>query len=225
MTTPSSERSTPDRNRPDRNRLDDRSRLDRNRLDRKTWSLRFIRSLLLWIFPAAFVWMAVTPYYNLFLNTSTENLVRLSESPAATRLQLHEDLHHFLITRTDVPTSRGSLGSVRISDTHFPLIMLWAFFLAVPAIPWRKRFENLGWATLASIFFHILSLFCWVKFIYATQLGEWSVQNFSTFQINFWGLSKHLLDLPFKFSMPLILWAAFYLGEMLPRDSAPANTN
>lgn len=186
--------------------------------NRGDWSLRFIRALLLWMVPAILLWILITPYYNLFLTTSTENLVRLSESPQSTRLQLHEDLHHFLVTRTDVPTSRGSLGSVRISDTHFPLIMLWGFFLAIPGVRWAKKFENLGWATLISIFFHIISLFCWVKFIYATQLGEWSAQNFSTFQINFWGLSKHLLDLPFKFSMPLILWAAFYLSELFPKD-------
>ena len=56
----------------------------------------------------------------------------------------------------------------------------------------------------------------WVKFVYATQLGSWSAANYGPWQQNFWGLGKHLLDLPFKFSLPLLLWAGFYLRQLLP---------
>lgn len=181
---------------------------------RSKWSLRFVRGVLLWMIPAVIVWLVVTPFYNAFLTTATENLVRLTEDPAVTRLLLHEDQHHFLVTRTDLPSSRGWLHSVRITDTHFPLLMLWAFFLAVPEVRWRKRLENLGWATLIAIFFHIVSLFCWVKFIYATQLGSWSAEAYNTFEINFWGMAKHLLDLPFKLALPLVVWAAFYFRHL-----------
>lgn len=185
--------------------------------DRAAWSRRFILGVLLGLIPSAMVWVLVTPFYNVFLKTSAENLVRLTESPGVTRLLVH-DKHHLVITRTDVPSPKGFLDSVRTTDIHFPLIMLGAFFLAVPAVPWRRRFENLGWATLFSIFFHIVSLFFWVKFIYATRLGDWSAQNYSDFQINFWGLGKHLLDLPFKFAMPFLLWTAFYLRLLLPEN-------
>ncbi len=182
-----------------------------------TWSLRFVRGVVLWLLPVAALWLVLTPLYNAFLTVSTENLVRLTESPKVTRLLAHEDDHHFLISRTDIPSSRGWLKSVRITDTHFPSIMMWAFFLAVPGVRWRKKLENLGWATLISIFFHIISLFFWVKFVYTTQLGDWSTQHYSSWQINFWGMSKHLLDLPFKFAMPLLLWAGFYIRLMLPK--------
>ncbi len=84
----------------------------------------------------------------------------------------------------------------------------------MPRIRWRRRFENLGWAALISIVFNVVSLLFWVKFIYATQLGEWSAEHYDAWQVNFWGLGKHLLDLPFKLAMPLLLWAAFYLGEL-----------
>ncbi len=177
-----------------------------------SWSGRFALGAALWLIPVAIVWVSLTPFYNVFLTTAAENLVRLTESPNATRLLEHDE-HHFIVTRTDVPDNR--LGSVRVTDVHFPLLMLGAFFLAVPGIPWRQRLENLGWAVLISICFHIVSLLFWVKFIYATQLGEWSAANYSAWQMNFWGLGKHLLDLPFKFSLPLLLWAAFYLGELL----------
>ena len=180
-----------------------------------SWSGRFGLAVVLWLIPAAGVWSLLTPTYNRFLTTSAENLVRLTESPRVTRLLVH-DAHHFVVTRTDFATARGWLESVRTTDVHFPLVMLAAFFLAVPGVAWRQRLENLGWALLASVFFHIVSHLFWVKFIYATQLGEWSAEHYNAWQINFWGLGKHLLDLPFKFAMPLLLWAAFYLRELLP---------
>ena len=180
-----------------------------------SWSWRFVLGVTLWLIPVAAVWSLLTPVYNRFLTESAENLVRLTESPRVTRLLAHDD-HHLVVTRTDYATARGWLGSVRTTDVHFPLVMLGAFFLAVPGVAWRRRLENLGWATLISIFFHIISLLFWVKFIYTTQLGAWSAVHFDTWQINFWSLGKHLLDLPFKFALPLLLWTAFYLRELMP---------
>lgn len=183
-----------------------------------SWPLRFTKGLLIWIVPIAVVWILITPVYNRFLTTAAENLVQLTESPNATRLQVAET-HFFLITRNDAPMPRGYLARVRVTDTHFTLIMLAAFFLAVPGVPLRKRLEPLGWSVLISIFFHILSLFLWVKFMYATQLGEWSNAHYGSFAQNFWGISKHLADLPFKFGLPVLLWAFFFLGEILPKKS------
>ncbi|MEZ5313188.1 MAG: hypothetical protein R2862_05780 [Thermoanaerobaculia bacterium] len=56
-----------------------------------------------------------------------------------------------------------------------------------PGILRGRRWENLGWASLISIFFHILLLFFFVKFVYATQLGSWSGQHYGSFGQNFWG--------------------------------------
>lgn len=184
-----------------------------------SWSRRFVLAAVLWLIPVAAIWSLLTPAYNTFLTESAENLVRLTESPRVTRLLVHDD-HHLVVSRTDVASARGWLESVRTTDVHFPLVMLGAFFLAVPGVPWRQRFENLGWAALFSVFFHIVSLLFWVKFIYTTQLGEWSAEHYNAWQINFWGLGKHLLDLPFKFAMPLLLWSAFYLRELLPESEA-----
>jgi hypothetical protein len=192
------------------------------RTDRQDFALRFVRRVILWILPVAVVWSFLTPSYNLFLTEAAENLVRITEDPAVTRL-LPRPPHHFVVTRTDFSTAKGWLYSVRTTDAHFHFIMLWAFFLAVPDTPWPKRLENLGLATLVATFFQIILLLCWVKFAYATQLGEWSGSHYSTFQQNFWGLSKHLLDLPFKFALPFLLWASFYLGHLLPRDDAPSS--
>ncbi len=180
------------------------------------WARRFAVGVLLWLLPAAIVWMVVTPFYNRFLTTSAENLVRLTESPGVTRLTVH-DRHHLVIQRSDyaIP-DKPWLGSIRTSDTHFPTIMLAAFFLAVPGVSWRRRLENLGWALLIAAFFHIVSLFFRVNFVYATQLGAFSRENYGSLAINLWGISSHLLELPFKFAMPFLLWAAFYIRLVLP---------
>lgn len=179
-----------------------------------SWSVRFARRLLLWIVPAAIVWLLITPVYNRFLTGAGERLVRLTERPAATRLYMSDD-HFLLVTRSDYAAEKGHLYRIRVSDLHFNLILTGALFLAIPGIGRAKRWENLGWAVLASIFFHLVLLLFFVKFVYATQLGAWSGQHYGFFAQNFWGLGKHLLDLPFKFALPFFLWAAFYFEEFL----------
>ena len=83
----------------------------------------------------------------------------------------------------------------------------------MPGIERRRRAENLGWALLASVVFHILVLFFFVKFVYSTQLGAWSNEHYGPVAQNLWGFGKHLLDLPFKLALPFILWAAFYFHD------------
>ncbi len=178
---------------------------------------RFARALLLWLAPSLVVWILLTPLYNRFLTRATGNLVRLTERPRVTRLEPF-DRHHFVVRRSDYqgPGENGALGSVRVTDTHFPVVFALAMFLAVPGATWRRRLECAGWALLVLVFFHLLSLFFWVQFIYALTLGDWSTAHYSEWGRNFYGLGKHLLDLPFKFAMPLILWSAFYLPRLLP---------
>jgi hypothetical protein len=181
---------------------------------RRSWAGRLIRNILLWIVPVWLVWTVLTPVYNRFVKTAAENLLLLSESPNITEL-LMQDPHTAHIRRRDFPPSRSLVGSVRVTDLHFDLVLLAALFLAVPDVPWRERMANLGWAVLIAVFFHLLLLFFWVKFVYATQLGAWSLAHYGPFARNLYGLGKHLLDLPFKLSLPLVLWAAFYIGRML----------
>ena len=60
----------------------------------------------------------------------------------------------------------------------------------------------------------LVDLFFWVKFAYATQLGAWSAAHYGPFARNFWGLGKHVLDLPVKLALPFALWAGFYLRQL-----------
>jgi hypothetical protein len=189
---------------------------------------RFLRHLALWLVPSILLWNAITPFYNRFLRVSAQNLVRLTERPAVTHLyaapksdkRADQDVHYLVITRDDYASAKkGFLYSVRTTDLHFPMVYLWAMFMAVPGVPWKTRLARTGWATLIQVFFHIVLLVFWVKFAFATQLGDWSLAHYGFFGQTFWGLGKHLLDLPFKFGMPLILFAAYYWDWLVgPRD-------
>jgi hypothetical protein len=179
----------------------------------KRWGLRLARNLLLWAAPAVLAWMAVTPYYNLFLANAGQSASRLTERPAVTRVDLSRG-HEAVISRTDTRAGGHLPYRLRLTDVHFPLVLLLVLFLAVPDVPWRERLANLGYALLITVVFHVLDVFFWVKFVYATQLGEWSLRQYGPFARNFWGMGKHLLDLPVKLALPLLLWAWFYLGQL-----------
>jgi len=184
--------------------------------------LRFVRNLALAAVPVVLVWLAITPLYDRFLIAAGENLVHFTESPDVTGLlPAVEDPHYAVILRHDFPPARERVSSLRVTDLHFHLVLLAAFFLAVPDVPWRPRLANLGWALLVAVFFHLVLVLFWVKFVYATQLGAWSLEHYGPVARNFWGLGKHLLDLPFKLAFPFVLWAAFYLPRLLPAGNSP----
>lgn len=181
---------------------------------RRTWGALLVRNVLLALVPVWLVWSLLTPFYNRLLLVSTRNLLHLTENPNVTELPPRDE-HYAYVQRLDFPPAKSLVHSFRVTDLHFHFVLLGALFLAVPGIAWRERLSNLGVASLITIFFDIFLLFFYVKFVYATQLGDWSVAHYSAFARNFWGLGKHLLDLPFKLSLPLVLWAAFYLRRLI----------
>jgi hypothetical protein len=181
---------------------------------RGTWAGRLVRNALLWLIPVWAVWTLSTPFYNLFLLTATENLLQLTESPNVTEL-LPKGRHDAYVQRRDFPPVKSLVHAFRVTDLHFHLVLLGALFLAVPGIPWRKRLENLGYAVLVTVFFDLFLCFFVVKGAYATRLGAWSLAHYGPFARNAYGLTRHLLDLPFKLGLPLLLWAGFYLGRMM----------
>jgi hypothetical protein len=189
------------------------------RAPRGNWATRLIRNVLLAIIPVWLVWSLFTPGYNRVLLVSARNLLRLTESPNVTDLP-HRDAHYAYIQRLDFPPAKSLVHSFRVTDVHFHLVLLGALFLAVPGVPWRERLANLALAAMATIFFDILVIFFYVKSFYATQLGDWSLAHYGPFARNFWGLGKHLLDLPFKLALPLLLWAGFYLRPLLDAGRA-----
>lgn len=190
--------------------------------ERTDFGRRLVRNTLLWIVPVALVWLVLTPLYNRFLEVAGQNVLHLLiESPDVTRLIPKGD-HYALISRVDFPTAKNVVSSFRVTDLHFPVILLVALFLATPNVPRRKRLADLGTALIVTAFFHIALVVFWVQFTYATQLGAWSVEHYGAVARNVWGLGKHVLDLPVKLAFPLILWSAFYLDRLLPAAMAPS---
>lgn len=184
------------------------------------WAGRLAKNVL-WILPlVTVVWVLLTPHYNRFLTVAAERVVRLTEHPAQTRLALR-DGERAVATRADFGARSQDIVRDRVTDVHFNVLLLATLFLAVPGLAPGQRFGNLGVALLVAAFFHILLLAALVKFTYATQLGQYSSEHFGPFARNAYGLFAHLLDLPFKFALPLILWAAFYLRRV-PRGAPNA---
>lgn len=179
-----------------------------------TWAGRLARNVLLWVIPAWAAWALLTPVYNRFLVVASENLLQITESPDASDLYLRGK-HDAFVQRRDFPPAKSLVHAFRVTDLHFHLVLLGALFLGVPGIPWGKRLENLGWAVLVTVFFDLFLCFFVVKAAYATKLGSWSLAHYGPFARNAYGLTRHLLDLPFKLGLPLLLWAGFYLGRML----------
>jgi hypothetical protein len=180
---------------------------------RGRWTLRLARNLA-FTAPLAMVgWMLLSPFLSLFLSRAAERLTRLGERPAVTRIELSQG-EDAIISRADTRAHGRLPYGVRVTDVHFPLVLLVAIFLATPDAPTGQRFANLGYALLITVCFEVIDLFFWVKFVYATQLGDWSLAHYGPFARNFWGLGKHVLDLPVKLALPFALWAAFYLREL-----------
>jgi hypothetical protein len=178
-----------------------------------SWAGRLVRNILLWTIPAWAAWTLLTPFYNRFLVVAGENLLQISESPNVTDLHLRgQDAY---VQRRDLPPAKSLVHTFRVTDLHFHLVLLGALFLAVPGVPWGKKLENLGWAVLVTVFFDLFLCFFVVKAAYATKLGAWSLAHYGPFSRNAYGLTRHLLDLPFKLGLPLLLWSGFYLGRMM----------
>jgi hypothetical protein len=179
----------------------------------RSWTVRLLRNLLLTAPVATLVWLLVSSFLSLFLCKAAERLTRLGERPAATLIQLSKG-EDALITRADTRAHGRLPYRVRVTDIHFPLVLLIALFLATPGVSPGDRFANLGYALVITLCFEVIDLFFWVKFAYATQLGQWSLDHYGPFARNFWGLGKHVLDLPVKLALPFALWVTFYLRPL-----------
>jgi hypothetical protein len=185
----------------------------------RRWTALLIRNTLLWMVPVAALWWLATPVYNRMLLRSAGGILYLVEHPAVTDLLAKGD-HDAYVVRRDFPPAHSLVYPFRVTDVHFHLLLLGALFLAVPRIPWRERLRNLAAAVLITFAYDVLLVVFIVESTYATRLGAWSLAHYGAFARNFYGLGKHLLDLPFKLALPLLLWCAFYLPRL--RAASPA---
>lgn len=189
-------------------------------MDRVAFARRLARNALLWIVPVALVWLTLTPLYNRILTAAGELVLHAGEFPDATRLYVR-DQGVLRITRLDVAGGQSVLHETQLSDFHFDWILLATLFFATPGVTWTRRLRTFGWAAAALVVFHVLLLVFYVESQYANGLGEWSARHYGALARNFWGLGKHILNLPFKFALPFALWAAaFWQSLDQPAEAA-----
>jgi hypothetical protein len=185
-----------------------------------SWPRRLLRNALLWIVPVWALWALAAPLYNALLLRAGGAALNLVERPDVTELLLRQGGHDAYVARRDFPPARTLVQGFRVTDLHFHLVLLGTLFLAVPAVPWRERLRNLGWALLATVAFDLVLLVVYVEAVYATRLGAWSLAHYGAVARNLWGMAEHLLDLPVKLALPFALWAGFYVRLLLDLEAS-----
>lgn len=178
------------------------------------WS-RLAKRLPLAFLPALAVWLLFSPLYNRWLTVGSEGFLRLFESPDRSTFYLR-DSGWMMVTRADYGGGQGSLHEIRLADVHFNFLLWSAFAFATPGMPLAERLRRWAQGLLILGPFHLVLTALSAEFVYATQLGAWSLSHYGPWSRNLIGLSKHVTDLPLKLAMPLILWVGFFgLGRVL----------
>lgn len=167
------------------------------------------------------VWLALRPALDVAVSRSAELLIRAFEYPRVTRLVTVD--HKVEVRRTDFRTGSAT-PTIALTQIHFNTIVLLALYLASRRPLSRTQLERLfmGWTILYLT--QSLNLVFHIKCIYALNLGEWSVQNYSNFARNLFGFLRYFTDLPGRFSFPFLLWLGFnwdQIAVLIGTRSAP----
>ncbi len=170
---------------------------------------RLAKRLPLAFLPALAVWLLFSPLYNRLLTAGTESFLRVFESPDRSTFYLRDN-GWMMVTRSDHGGGQGSLHEIRLADVHFNFLLWTAFAFATPGLALAERLRRWGKGLLVLGAFHLVLTALSAEFVYATQLGDWSLAHYGPWARNVIGLTKHVTDLPLKLAMPLILWVAFF---------------
>jgi hypothetical protein len=152
------------------------------------------------------LWMVMRPALDAGVSRTAQILVRAFEYPRVTRLIV--DQHAVQVRRSDF-RSGSAIPTVGLTEIHFSTIVLLALSLSLNRPFSRHRLERLFMAWVVLFFLQSLNLVFHVKCIYAIQLGEWSVLNYTSFARNVFGFLQYFTDLPGRFAAPFLLWMGF----------------
>lgn len=177
------------------------------------WTRRFLLRLLVSLPLVVAAWAAASPLYNRVLARLGEPLVRLFESPDRTTLYLR-GYEQMMITRSDYGGGQGYLFEIRLPDIHFTWILFAALAFATPGVALGERWRRLVTAGGLFVLFHLALVVLRVEFVYATQLGAWSLERYGSFAREAIGLAKHTADLPLKLALPFAVWWALFHAEI-----------
>jgi len=167
------------------------------------------------------LWLAFRSGYERMLAGGAESILRLTESPAVTRLEASGG--EILVNRSDFPPSAPRPG-LPAADLHFNFVLLVALF-ALARRPWRG--DWVASFLLASILLwvvHLTALVFQVRALYATRLGEWSAVHYGAVARNFWATGFHFYQVAGRFAAPFALWWPFARVDQASQAAAPEKT-
>jgi hypothetical protein len=161
---------------------------------------------------AMLIWLILRPALDVAVPRFAEILVRAFEYPRVTRLVPVE--HWVEIRRSDFKTD-SLIPKLPLTENHFNTIILLALYLALTRPFARTQLERLfmGWCVL--YLSQSLNLVFHVKTIYATGLGEWSLQHYSPLARNVFAFLQYFTDLPGRFSFPFLIWMGFNWDQVM----------
>jgi len=171
---------------------------------------------------ALLLWVLLRPMLDVAVCGLAQTLIRAYEYPRVTRLVPIGHLAE--VRRADLRTD-SAVPTVALTEVHFSTIVLLALYLALPR-PWsRRQLQRLlmGWSVL--LLSQSLNLAFHVKFLYASGLGEWSLQHYSAVARNAYGYLQYFTDLPGRFAFPFLIWLGFNWDEVMALLAAPVETD
>jgi hypothetical protein len=167
------------------------------------------------------LWLAFSSGYERMLAGGAESILRLTESPAVTRLEARGG--EILVNRSDFPPAAPRPG-LPAADLHFNFVLLVALF-ALARRPWRG--DWLASFLLAGVLLwvvHLGALVFQVRSVYATRLGGWSAAHYGPVARNFWATGFHFYQVAGRFAAPFALWWPFARIDQSSQTEAPERT-
>jgi hypothetical protein len=151
------------------------------------------------------LWWAATPGYDGLLAGVAERVLRLLESPAATRLSAEG--RRIVVDRSDFP-SDSPRPALPADNLTFNVILFGTLAATTRGLFSDRGVKRLAISAGILATGHVASLVSAVKSLYATQLGEWSAAHYGTLSRNLWASAAHFDRFVGSFALAFLLWWA-----------------
>lgn len=170
----------------------------------RTVRQRFFRRLFFAFCVSALLWLLVKGPYGAAVSWVAQGLTRVVSFSTAPVLQAQGN--NVVIGRRDFRADSGwlQLSLLQVHANAIPFAALgWALASSRKArIQVLKAFGLLAAA-------HVLVLVAEAQWFYASQLGAWSLANYSEFSRAVWGVLRFFANLAVPYALPIVLvfWA------------------
>jgi hypothetical protein len=149
------------------------------------------------------LWWAATPGYDGFLAAVAEPILRLLESPPATRLSTED--RRIIVDRSDFPAD-SPRPALPADNLTFNVVLLGTLAATTRGVFSDRGIKRLAVASGILVAGHVASLVCAVKSIYALQLGEWSTAHYGPVARNLWATAAHFDRFVGSLALAFLLW-------------------